>query len=109
LRISGASDHLNIANIYADGQIPAGTLPHGMHVSASPGPTDINFYNVEVRTSDYGWGVENDRNLLGRFASRTFSLPRLGTAQTYFLRQHDGSSPAKYSRFSTALHIDYPL
>jgi hypothetical protein len=47
LRISGASDHLNIANIYADGQIPAGTLPHGMHVSASPGPTDINFYNVE--------------------------------------------------------------
>jgi hypothetical protein len=64
---------------------------------------------IEVRTSDYGWGVENDRNLLGRFASRTFSLPRLGTAQTYFLRQHDGSSPAKYSRFSTALHIDYPL
>ncbi len=64
---------------------------------------------VEVRTSDYGWGLENDRNLLGRFTSRTFTVPRLGPAQTYFLRQHDGTSPAKYSRYSTALHIDYPL
>ena len=64
---------------------------------------------VEVRTSDYGWGLANDRNLLGRFTSRTFSVPRLGAVQTYFLRQHDASSPAKYSRYSTALHIDFPL
>jgi len=64
---------------------------------------------IEVRTSDFGWGIENDRNLLGRFGSRTFTLPRLGPAQTYFLRQHDASSPAKYSRFSSALHIDKPL
>ena len=64
---------------------------------------------IEVRTSDFGWGIENDRNLLGRFGSRTFTVPRLGPAQTYFLRQHDASSPAKYSRFSSALHIDKPL
>jgi hypothetical protein len=64
---------------------------------------------IEVRTSDYGWGLANDRNLLGRFPSRTFSVPRLGAVQTYFLRQHDASSPAKYSRYSTALHIDFPL
>lgn len=76
--------------------IDAGVIP-------SPG------WAIEVRTSDFGWGLENDRNLLGRFTSRTFSVPRLGAAQTYFLRQHDASSPVKYSRYSTALHIDYPL
>ena len=64
---------------------------------------------IEVRTSDYGWGIENDRNLLGRFTSRSFSLPRLGRTQTYFLRQHDGSAPPNYSRYSAALHLDYPL
>jgi len=63
---------------------------------------------IEVRSSDYGWGLENDRNLLGRFLSRTFTLPRLGRTPTYYLRQHDNSSPARYSRYSAALHIDYP-
>lgn len=48
LRIGGASDHLTIANVSADGIIPAGTLPHGFYVSASPAPTDINFYNVDA-------------------------------------------------------------
>lgn len=63
----------------------------------------------EVRRSDYGWGVENDRNLVGRFTAQTFTLPRLSSSQTYYLRQYDSGAPAKYSRYSTALHIDYPL
>jgi len=25
------------------------------------------------------------------------------------LRSYDGSGPPKYSRYSTALHVDYPL
>lgn len=48
LRISGASDHITVANVYADGIIPAGTTPHGFYVNASPNPTDINFYNVDA-------------------------------------------------------------
>jgi hypothetical protein len=64
---------------------------------------------IEVRSSDYGWGQENDRNLIGRFSLQVFSVPRLGRTQTYYLRQYDGASPARYSRYSTALHIDYPL
>ncbi len=65
---------------------------------------------IEVRTHDFGWGAGNDRNLLGRFSTRTFSLPRLGRSQTYFLRLYDGSaSPVRYSRYSAAVHIDCPL
>ena len=46
-------------------------------------------WGVEVRAHDYGWGVENDRNLLGRFTTETFSLPRVVRTQNYFLRLYD--------------------
>lgn len=63
---------------------------------------------AEVRWSDTGWGPNNDQNLAGRFTSQTFTLPRLGKTQDYYLRQFDGSTPPKYSRYSAALHVDYP-
>ncbi len=64
---------------------------------------------AEVRAHDYGWGVANDRNLLGRFSTETFSLARLARTQNYFLRLYDNSSPPRYSRYAAALHVDYPL
>jgi hypothetical protein len=66
-------------------------------------------YGVEVRENDYGWGQANDRNLFGRFSTQTFSLTRLAEVQDYFLRLYDNSSPPRYSRYSAALHVDYPL
>jgi hypothetical protein len=63
---------------------------------------------IEVRWSDLGWSPYNDQNLAGRFTTQTFTLPRLAKVQDYFLRQFDASMPPKYSRFSAALHIDYP-
>lgn len=64
---------------------------------------------IEVRRSDSGWGTENDQNLIGRFTTRTLTVTRLSRVQTYLLRQYDASSPRKYSRYSAALHVDYPL
>jgi hypothetical protein len=64
---------------------------------------------IEVRYKDIGWGADNNRNLIGRFTTSTFSLTRYARAQSYFLRSYDGSVPAKYSRYSTVLHVDYPL
>jgi hypothetical protein len=64
---------------------------------------------IEIRKNDYGWGQANDRNLLGRFSTQTFTLARLAATQNYFLRLYDNSSPPKYSRYSAALHVDYPL
>jgi hypothetical protein len=62
---------------------------------------------IEVRTHDFGWGPGNDRNLLGRFGTQTFTLPRLARTQTYFMRLYDSS--ARYSRYAAVLHVDYPL
>jgi hypothetical protein len=63
---------------------------------------------VEVRAHDFGWGAGNDRNLIGRFSSRTFTLTRLARSQNYFMRLYDASSPPRYSRYAAALHVDYP-
>jgi len=64
---------------------------------------------IEVRYSDAGWGVDNNRNLVGRFTTSSFTVTRYARAQNYFLRSYDGSVLPKYSRYSTALYVDYPL
>jgi hypothetical protein len=63
---------------------------------------------IEVRRSDGGWGPTSDGNLVGRYTNRSIGLPRLSRVQEYLLRQYDGSSPAKYSRRSALVHVDYP-
>ena len=64
---------------------------------------------IEVRRSDGGWGSSDSDNLAARFTTQQFTVPRLERVQGYYLRQYDGSSPAKYSRYSVLLHVDYPL
>ena len=78
-------------------------------VSVDAGMAPPSGGGIEVRENDYGWGQANDRNLLGRFNTETFTLARLAETQDYFLRLYDSSSPPKYSRYSAALHVDYPL
>lgn len=78
-------------------------------VQVDSGTAPASGCGIEVRENDYGWGQANDRNLLGRFSTQAFSLPRLARTQNYFLRLYDISSPPRYSRYSAALHIDLPL
>jgi hypothetical protein len=78
-------------------------------VTIDAGISPIVGGGFEVRWTDAGWGQGNSRNLAGRFSGQTFTLPRLARIQNYFVRQYDASVPPKYSRYSTALHLDYPL
>jgi hypothetical protein len=64
---------------------------------------------IEVRRSDSGWDPDIDRNLVGRFTTQTFTLPRLARNQQYCLRQYDASTPPRYSRHTTILYLDKPL
>jgi hypothetical protein len=100
----------------ADGSEAQGTLVitwpafvSSTTVQVDAGMAPGSGYGIEVRTNDYGWGQANDRNLLGRFSTQTFNLARLAETQDYFLRLYDSSSPPKCSRYSAALHVDYPL
>ena len=62
----------------------------------------------EVRRSDGGWGASGDGNLVGRYTTRSFVLPRLSRIQEYAVRQYDGTNPPKYSRHSALVHVNYP-
>jgi hypothetical protein len=62
---------------------------------------------IEVRVEgDWGWGMAMNQNLVGRFASRGFTLPNTGVTQAFYLRQFDGSTPARYSPYSTVLYLE---
>jgi hypothetical protein len=78
-------------------------------VEVDAGMAPQSGWGIEVRSHDYGWGVANDRNLVGRFSTETFSLARLARTQNYFLRLYNNASPPQYSRYAAALHVDYPL
>jgi len=78
-------------------------------VSVDAGTPPPSGGGIEVRWSDAGWGPGNDRNLVGRFTTQTFTVPRLSKVQDCYLQQYDGSVPPKYSRYTAALHVDYPL
>jgi hypothetical protein len=84
------------------------TLVSSTTASLDAGVAPPSGGGIECRWSDFGWGPANDQNLAGRFTTQTFTLPRLAKVQDYFLRQFDASTPPKYSRYSAALHIDYP-
>jgi hypothetical protein len=60
----------------------------------------------EVRRSDANWGAANDRNLIGRFTTQTFTVPRLTRVQNHCIRMYD--AVGKYSRYTTVLHVDIP-
>lgn len=106
-------------NPITNAQVGATTLPSltnaavtavsSTTASIDAGISPLSGGGFEVRWSDSGWGANNDQNLAGRFTTQTFTLPRLAKIQNYFLRQYDASTPPKYSRFSAALHVDYPF
>jgi hypothetical protein len=78
-------------------------------VTVDAGWTPPAGWGIEARYSDTGWGTGNAGNLIGRFVTSSITLSRYVRAQTYFFRSYDNSVPPKYSRYSTSLHVDYPL
>lgn len=78
-------------------------------VTIDAGSAPVAGGGIEVRRSDTGWGTTADRNLVGRFTTQVFTVPRLSRVQDYFVRQYDAGAPPRYSRYSAALHVDMPL
>ncbi|AXC13581.1 hypothetical protein ACPOL_4306 [Acidisarcina polymorpha] len=63
----------------------------------------------EVRRRDWYFGPSNDADLVLRSPVSNFAIPREAAIEQYFIRQYDASSPANYSRFSSAVFINVPL
>jgi len=82
------------------------TFATGM-IGVDAGQEPVEGGGFEIRRSDGGWG--SDAGLILRADSREFILERTSRVADYYLRAFDGSTPRRYSRFTTVLHVDYPL
>jgi hypothetical protein len=65
---------------------------------------------VEVRRKDWAFGVGVDAaDLVLRSSVRAFTIPRAAQVERYYVRMYDTNSPAKYSRFSSAVFVNWPV
>ncbi len=78
-----------------------------IQIDAGTAPPSGGGFEVRRRDDDFGAGVDQD--LVLRSPVRSFSIPREGQIEQYFLRMYDGSTPPVYSRLSSALFTDVPV
>jgi hypothetical protein len=78
-----------------------------LQVDAGMAPPAGGGFEVRRRDGDFGPGVDQD--LVLRSPARSFSIPREGQVEHYYLRMYDGSTPPLYSRFSSAVFTDLPV
>jgi len=78
-----------------------------LQVDAGTAPPVGGGFEVRRRDGDFGPGVDQD--LVLRSPVRSFSIPREGQVEHYYVRMYDGSTPPVYSRFSSAVFTDLPV
>ncbi|HEX4577917.1 MAG TPA: hypothetical protein VH117_11250 [Edaphobacter sp.] len=78
-----------------------------LQVDAGMAPPAGGGFEVRRRDGNFGPGVDQD--LVLRSPVRSFSIPREGQVEHYYVRMYDGSTPPLYSRFSSAVFTDLPV
>jgi hypothetical protein len=79
VQVQGASDHLWLANLMADSQVPNATVPIGFYVHPSGTPGDIHVYNTDAHRNYVGYRFDGAataielKNCRG-YANRTYGL-----------------------------------
>jgi hypothetical protein len=88
VQVQGVADHIWLANVLADSQVPNGTVPIGFYVHPSGTPGDIHIYNTDAHRNYVGYRFDNTpaaielKNCRG-YANRTFGLVDNTGAVTY--------------------------
>jgi hypothetical protein len=78
-----------------------------LQVDSGTAPPPSGGFEVRRRDGDFAPGVDQD--LVLRSPVRSFSIPREGQIEHYYVRMYDGSTPPLYSRFSSAVFTDLPV
>ncbi len=88
VQVQGASDHIWLANIMADSQVPNATVPIGFYVHPTGAPSDIHIYNTDAHRNYVGYRFDGTpvaielKNCRG-FANRVYGLLDNTAAVTY--------------------------
>ncbi len=88
VQVQGASDHVWLANMVADSQIPNATVPIGFYVHPSGAVGDIHIFNTDAHRNYVGYRFDGSaaaielKNCRG-YANRTYGLMDNTAAVTY--------------------------
>ena len=79
VQIQGASDHLWLANVMADSQVPNATVPIGFYVHPNGTPGDIHIYNTDAHRNYVGYRFDGSASAIEltncrAYANRTYGL-----------------------------------
>lgn len=88
VQVQGASDHIWLANMVADSQVPNGAAPIGFYVHPSDTPGDIHIFNTDSNRNYIGYRFENsatgyELKNCRAYANRTYGLMDNTGAVTY--------------------------
>ena len=79
VQVQGASDHLWLANMVADSQVPNATVPIGFYVHPAGTPSDIHIFNTDAHRNYVGYrfdgsGTSYELKNCRAYANRTYGL-----------------------------------
>ncbi|HEY4053530.1 MAG TPA: right-handed parallel beta-helix repeat-containing protein [Terriglobales bacterium] len=88
VQVQGASDHVWLANIIADSQVPNATVPIGFYVHPNGTPGDIHIYNTDAHRNYVGYRFDGSASAIDltncrAYANRTYGLTDNTGAVTY--------------------------
>lgn len=79
VQVQGASDHVWLANMMADSQVPNATVPIGFYVHPTGTPGDIHLYNTDAHRNYVGYRFDGTPTTIElkncrAYANRTYGL-----------------------------------
>ena len=88
VQVQGTSDHVWLANMMADSQVPNATVPIGFYVHPSGTPGDIHIYNTDAHRNYVGYRFDGTPTAIElkncrAYANRTYGLMDNTAAVTY--------------------------
>ena len=85
------------------------TALSGSTVTISTGTAPPPGGGFEIRRRDFSFMPGEDADLVMRGSQQNMTFSRETASQRFYIRMYDGSTPANYSEFSTALFINLPI
>lgn len=88
VQVQGASDHIWLANLSADSQVPNATVPIGFYVHPTTAAADIHLYNTDAHRNYVGYRFDGTQNAIElkncrAYANRTYGLMDNTASVTY--------------------------
>jgi len=88
VQVQGVSDHVWLANMMADSQVPNATVPIGFYVHPTGTPGDIHIYNTDAHRNYVGYRFDGTPTAIElkncrAYANRTYGLMDNTAAVTY--------------------------